>query len=43
LALDSVQHFINNLQRFTILPNITNKLGSSGGKIFFVKSKMVSL
>jgi hypothetical protein len=34
LALDSVQHFINNLQRFKILPNITNNLGSSGGETF---------
>ncbi len=37
LALDSVQHFINNLQGFTTLPNITNNLGSSGGKSFFCK------
>jgi hypothetical protein len=37
LALNNVQHFINNLQRFTILPNITNNLGSSGGKMFFCK------
>jgi hypothetical protein len=27
----------NNLQRFTILPDITNNLGSSGGKTFFCK------
>jgi hypothetical protein len=37
-----VQHIINSLQRFTILPNITNNLGSSDGKTFFVKSKKVS-
>jgi hypothetical protein len=37
LAQDSVQHFINNLQCFTILPDITNNLGSSGGKTFFYK------
>jgi hypothetical protein len=30
------------LQRFTILPNIPNNLGSSGDKTFFVKSNMVS-
>jgi hypothetical protein len=30
LALDRVQHFTNNLQRFTI----TNSLGSRGGKKF---------
>jgi hypothetical protein len=28
---------MNNLQRFTILPNITNNLGLSGGKTFFCK------
>jgi hypothetical protein len=28
---------INSFQRFTILPNITNNLGSSGGKTFFCK------
>jgi hypothetical protein len=43
LALNNVQRFKNNLQRFTILPNITNNLGSSSGKTFFVKSKIVSL
>jgi hypothetical protein len=26
-----------------ILPDITNKLGSSGGEVFFVKYKMVAL
>ncbi len=34
LALDSVQHFIHYLHRFTILPNITNNLGSSGENVF---------
>jgi hypothetical protein len=28
-VLDSVQHFTHDLHRFTILPNITNNLGSS--------------
>jgi hypothetical protein len=37
LALDSVQHFTHYLHHFTILLNITNQLGSSGGKTFFCK------
>ncbi len=43
LVLDNVQHFTHHLYRFTSLPNITNNLDLSGGKMFFVKSKMVSL
>jgi hypothetical protein len=39
LALNNMQHFINNLQRFTILPNISNNLGSSGGKTIFCKNQ----
>jgi hypothetical protein len=34
LALNSVQHFTNNMQRVKNSPHIPNNLGSSGGQTF---------
>ncbi len=34
LVLNYVQHFINNMQPFTVLPNITNNLAQMAAKRF---------